>query len=79
MLACTTYWTNLLVTPLTHSPDLETGAMPPKISACDLPNTYGLPINCMGYANGVSNRAPYIKDAAQAMADASVAPAERHG
>ena len=24
------HWTNLLVTPLTHSPDLETGALPPK-------------------------------------------------
>ena len=35
------HWTNLLVTPLTHSPDLATGANPPTVSPCDLPFTYG--------------------------------------
>ena len=32
------HWTNVLVIPLTHSPDLETGATSPKISPCDLQN-----------------------------------------
>ena len=36
------HWTNPLVTPLTHSPDLETGATSPKISPCDLRKQYGI-------------------------------------
>ena len=35
------HWTHLLVTPLTHSPDLETGAISPKVSPCDLRSMYG--------------------------------------
>ena len=43
-----------MVTPLTQSPDLATGAIPPKISPCNLRNTYGLPIHCMGCASRVT-------------------------
>ena len=47
--------THLLVTPLTHSPDLETGAISPKISPCDLRNMYGLPILCMAQCKSVTD------------------------